>query len=175
MFFKKVESPTITQHVNKVGRKKKKKYTTTTVNKANKYKYTTFKNLPNNNSPYINTPSLNNITNEYVNNISTPSYMQIGNKSYGYSRYLKYPIGVFARSSRVTPSRHSIAPEIEQIMNEYNIPPKPTYPTKECCEKYNDLKFLVQNLSALKKHSERLSMDYKALLEKSHTRNDSSV
>lgn len=88
------------------------------------------------------------------------------------TRYLKYPIGVFVRSSRIMMVKSSIAAKVEHIMNENGIPPRPTYPTKECCDKHNELKTLVQTLISLKKHADRLSFEYKKL--KNETGRDGS-
>lgn len=87
------------------------------------------------------------------------------------SRYLKCPIGVFARSSRIMLVKSSVAAKVEQVLSENGISPKPSYPTKECCDKYNELKVLVQTLTGLKKHADRLVIEYKKLKSKANTLN----
>ncbi|KAI9104075.1 hypothetical protein DFS34DRAFT_606866 [Phlyctochytrium arcticum] len=72
---------------------------------------------------------------------------------------IKYPPGVFARSSKIPLLRAAYIPRVQQFLQELNVSVKPNMPTAQVCAKFNELQTNIQTLLDVKKLYDKIDLD----------------
>ncbi|KNC96721.1 uncharacterized protein SPPG_07930 [Spizellomyces punctatus DAOM BR117] len=72
---------------------------------------------------------------------------------------IKYPVGAFARSSKLPAPKTALVPRVHQFLQELGLGIKPNMPTAPVCAKFNELQMNIQTLLEVKKLYDKVDLE----------------